>query len=557
MPPQVDQQKLQDALSLMHNLGTVAKEGANGKVSAEHMTLMMQAFEDAGVPPDAIRSIFKGETPKGLPPSMPPPEHKKASTLMSVPVTPKKAHNDEMRAMYFLKLLDDKLRPASNNYDPAEAAQAQIDQMTERLRKNGGRTQVAGAATAADARSMRLRAEQVYRVLSALMRAGGFDPKLLRRKLRASDGNWLLRLHTWLYDEAMPPAMSRLYRTLDVRALTKSELLREDASLVQRYAGGGFEAMRERGLIAKLMAGAGAQLLLHPLTHGVGFAVPSDAALDLIASHAPLVEMGAGTGYWSAVLKHVRGVDVLAYDAAPPAAESMANGFFVHQFLDVRQGDGAQTFATQAGLARERTLLLIWPNNPETAGEETQPSLWDTACLDAYISHGGHQIIYVGERQATLARKAPKALAPSNHRRDGRGDPGDGTVGSAAVTGDSGISSSLAFQQRLLETCECVETLTLPTWKPWHADDLTVWRVKRAAPPPPPPAEPAPPAVPLPTPEEMEVAAIGAGSAANDGESATAAQHGIEAGHGHSAVGSAPGCVARRRERFPIAPMRR
>jgi hypothetical protein len=40
--------------------------------------------------------------------------------------------------------------------------------------------------------------------------------------------------------------------------------------------------------------------VVEPLTRSVGFGVPNAAALQLCASHAPLVEVGAGTGYWAA-----------------------------------------------------------------------------------------------------------------------------------------------------------------------------------------------------------------------------------------------------------------
>jgi hypothetical protein len=43
---------------------------------------------------------------------------------------------------------------------------------------------------------------------------------------------------------------------------------------------------------------------------------------------------------------------------------------------------------------------------------------------------------------------------------------------------DAGLSSSLAFQRLLEERCELVERLAIPTWRPWHADDLTVWKCK-------------------------------------------------------------------------------
>ena len=50
-------------------------------------------------------------------------------------------------------------------------------------------------------------------------------------------------------------------------------------------------------------------------------AAPNSAALSLLAARAPLVEIGAGTGYWAAILRR-RSVDVLAYDLNPPAAEA-------------------------------------------------------------------------------------------------------------------------------------------------------------------------------------------------------------------------------------------
>src|SRR4249920_2768731 len=48
------------------------------------------------------------------------------------------------------------------------------------------------------------------------------------------------------------------------------------------------------------------------------WAIPTEPALAVLAAHAPLVECGAGMGYWTALLR-ARGVDALAYDLAPPA----------------------------------------------------------------------------------------------------------------------------------------------------------------------------------------------------------------------------------------------
>lgn len=49
------------------------------------------------------------------------------------------------------------------------------------------------------------------------------------------------------------------------------------------------------------------------------FAVPSAEALAALAKHGPLVEWGAGTGYWAAMLQRA-GADVVALDCQPTAS---------------------------------------------------------------------------------------------------------------------------------------------------------------------------------------------------------------------------------------------
>jgi len=49
------------------------------------------------------------------------------------------------------------------------------------------------------------------------------------------------------------------------------------------------------------------------------YVFPSDSALAMLAGLGPLVEMGAGTGYWARRLRAI-GVDIVAFDQAPPGA---------------------------------------------------------------------------------------------------------------------------------------------------------------------------------------------------------------------------------------------
>lgn len=57
----------------------------------------------------------------------------------------------------------------------------------------------------------------------------------------------------------------------------------------------------------------------------MAFAVPSEGALTLLAQHAPIIEMGAGTGYWVHLLQ-ARGVDACAFDARPPLLAGSGSG---------------------------------------------------------------------------------------------------------------------------------------------------------------------------------------------------------------------------------------
>jgi hypothetical protein len=115
-----------------------------------------------------------------------------------------------------------------------------------------------------------------------------------------------------------------------------------------------------------------------------GFAVPTDAALDAIVACSPrgVLELGAGTGHWAALLAR-RGIDVVAYDVAPPP--SPANAWFagVRPWHHVHRGD--ERVVEECA---ERSLLLVWPTRNET---------WASDAVDRYHAAGGHHVVFVGE----------------------------------------------------------------------------------------------------------------------------------------------------------------
>jgi hypothetical protein len=126
------------------------------------------------------------------------------------------------------------------------------------------------------------------------------------------------------------------------------------------------------------------------------WAIPTDAALELLARYAPLVECGAGTGYWLALLR-ARGVDALGYDRSGPGK---ANAYH-------RRARGAWSAITRlqsAEAARrhpERTLVLCWPPYDDDAASY--------AVLRAYR---GETMIHIGEREgATGSVRFQRELA--------------------------------------------------------------------------------------------------------------------------------------------------
>lgn len=158
------------------------------------------------------------------------------------------------------------------------------------------------------------------------------------------------------------------------------------------------------------------------------WAIPTEPALAVLAKYAPLVECGAGTGYWTALLR-ARGVDALAYDLAPPgrgARNAHRNPF--HRAG--RQPWAEVQRASAAAAARrhgERTLVLCWPPYDD-----------DDASYGALRAYRGGVVIHIGER-------------------------------------DEGATGSVRFHRELRLNWTLAEELELPHW-PRLRDRLLVYR---------------------------------------------------------------------------------
>lgn len=116
-------------------------------------------------------------------------------------------------------------------------------------------------------------------------------------------------------------------------------------------------------------------VLREELVKKYSWAIPTEEAIKLIARFSPIVDIGAGTGYWPWLLQQV-GADVIAYDISPGFNDQAEH----EPYTRVRKG-GPEKAAEHS----DRALMLVWPPRATSFGSD---------CARAY---SGDYIIYVGE----------------------------------------------------------------------------------------------------------------------------------------------------------------
>ena len=169
----------------------------------------------------------------------------------------------------------------------------------------------------------------------------------------------------------------------------------------------------------------------HGIKRRYAWAIPNDAALRTIADHAPVVEIGAGGGYWAGLLR-ARSVDVLAYDIDPdggPDPDGHPGWHDGRRWSQVLPGDH-----TAVQQHPDRTLLLIWPSYNEP---------WTDQVLDLYT---GDTVIYVGE--------GPGGCTGTDRMHDLLGQTGEGDARFAEVAEVdipqwAGLHDRLTVHQRI------------------------------------------------------------------------------------------------------------
>ena len=150
------------------------------------------------------------------------------------------------------------------------------------------------------------------------------------------------------------------------------------------------------------------------------WAIPGPAALATIAAAGPVVEVGAGTGYWAGLLRD-RGADVVATDPA------VGGGTAYHPagplWTDVEPVDGVAAVRRH----QDRTLLLCWP-----------PPEDDAASWSVLRAYRADVLLYVGE-------------------------------------GIDGPAGTARFHRELALNWTVTDEVAIPTW-PGLRDRLTVFR---------------------------------------------------------------------------------
>jgi hypothetical protein len=113
------------------------------------------------------------------------------------------------------------------------------------------------------------------------------------------------------------------------------------------------------------------------------WAIPTAEALDALARYSPLLDSGAGMGYWVALLQ-AAGVDVVAYDLAPPGAD--ASNDYHHRrrraWTEVQRASGVDAVRRHP----DRTLVLGWPPYDD-----------DASSYEPLRAYRGDVVIHIGE----------------------------------------------------------------------------------------------------------------------------------------------------------------
>jgi hypothetical protein len=121
----------------------------------------------------------------------------------------------------------------------------------------------------------------------------------------------------------------------------------------------------------------------HALRREFAYAIPNEEALAEIQKHGPVVEIGAGKGYWASLLRE-RGAKVAAFDKFPlEMGKNEYHDVGDRPFTEIEKGS-----VEQVRKFPDHKLLLVWPPPNEPMA------------LNALNQYKGKTVFYVGEEHA-------------------------------------------------------------------------------------------------------------------------------------------------------------
>ena len=106
------------------------------------------------------------------------------------------------------------------------------------------------------------------------------------------------------------------------------------------------------------------------------WAVPDDTAIKMICEYSPIIEIGAGTGYWASLISE-QGAKIICFD------KFLSDNTYGHkkQYIPINSGD----HTVLEKFSPKMTLFLCWPPCDEDMAYD---------CIKAFK---GKYFIYIGE----------------------------------------------------------------------------------------------------------------------------------------------------------------
>ena len=158
------------------------------------------------------------------------------------------------------------------------------------------------------------------------------------------------------------------------------------------------------------------------------WAIPDEAALDMLVELSPVVEIGGGLGYWGSLVNEMGG-DMIVFDKYVNERGHVRlynEDTNILPYMPVFKGEHEA-----AELHADRTLFLCWPPYGTDMGY---------LCLKTYLDNGGHTLVYVGE-------------------------------------GEGGCTADDAFHELMESKMVHQRTIRIPSWQGLH-DRFEVWMVE-------------------------------------------------------------------------------